>query len=154
MSLFQVCVSSILRTTPNSLHQFRNWLWHLLSYSLHFIQTHWMEFLLFSTHLQVFSVLFARKNVLGNALSILMSNLRGEIFYSCASVGYDFGTKSVFRLHVIILPYSICAKLCGVEQNKVYLSSKYWVLFEPKTPYGLPLKKLKTWFDVDLLKNL
>ena len=83
-----------------------------------------------------------------------MSNLRGEIFYSCASLGYNFGTKSVFRLHIIILPYSICAKLCGVEQNKVYLSSKYWVLFEPQTPYGLPLKRLKTWLDVDLPKNL
>ena len=83
-----------------------------------------------------------------------MSNLLGKIFYSCASLGYNFGTKSVFHLHVIILPYSICAKLCGVEQNTVYLSSKYWVLFEPQTPYGLPLKRLKTWLDVDLLKNL
>ena len=83
-----------------------------------------------------------------------MSNLLGEIFYSCASLGYNFGTKSVFHLHVIILPYSICAKLCGVEQNTVYLSSKYWVLFEPQTPYGLPLKRLKTWLDIDLLKKL
>ena len=82
-------------------------------------------FAFFLTHLQVFSDLFARNNVLGNALSLFMSNLLGEIFYSCASLGYNFGTKSVFHLHVIILPYSICAKLCGVEQNTVYLSSKY-----------------------------
>ena len=41
----------------------------------------------------------------------------------------------------IELSHLFSAMLCG-EQNKPYLSSKYWVLFGPQTPHGLPLKNL------------